>query len=192
MRSVHRTFSTLALLVTAIALPFASSGAQQATTVCKDGSPSSVSGRGACSGHGGVDASATSKARSDMKMSARTAATVSCGDGTSSTARRGACSHHGGVRAAGTAAMNAPAATPMRTTVADRASRASSRPEERTNTTPMTPSSSTTRSAVAHSGSREDNNPTGAVAKCKDGLYSHAKSHQGACGHHGGVAQWIG
>ncbi|MGI8507697.1 MAG: hypothetical protein ACR2MQ_00045 [Gemmatimonadaceae bacterium] len=22
-------------------------------------------------------------------------------------------------------------------------------------------------------------------------MYSHARSHRGACGHHGGVAQWI-
>jgi hypothetical protein len=29
----------------------------------------------------------------------------------------------------------------------------------------------------------------GAVAKCKDGTYSHAKSAKGACGKHGGVAE---
>jgi hypothetical protein len=29
----------------------------------------------------------------------------------------------------------------------------------------------------------------GAVAKCKDGSYSHAKSAKGACGKHGGVAE---
>ena len=32
---------------------------------------------------------------------------------------------------------------------------------------------------------------TGATAKCKDGAYSHAKGHAGACSHHGGVAQWL-
>lgn len=30
----------------------------------------------------------------------------------------------------------------------------------------------------------------GATAKCKDGTYSYAKHHQGACSHHGGVAEW--
>jgi hypothetical protein len=34
-------------------------------------------------------------------------------------------------------------------------------------------------------------NPAGAEAKCKDGAYSHAKTHTGACSHHGGVAQWL-
>jgi len=31
----------------------------------------------------------------------------------------------------------------------------------------------------------------GATARCKDGAYSHAKGHSGACAHHGGVAQWL-
>jgi hypothetical protein len=31
----------------------------------------------------------------------------------------------------------------------------------------------------------------GATARCKDGAYSHAKGHSGACSHHGGVAQWL-
>jgi uncharacterized protein DUF3761 len=30
----------------------------------------------------------------------------------------------------------------------------------------------------------------GAAAKCKDGTYSHS-THNGACSHHGGVAQWL-
>jgi hypothetical protein len=41
------------------------------------------------------------------------------------------------------------------------------------------------------SGAADDNDPTGAIAQCKDGLYSHAKNHRGACGHHGGVATWL-
>jgi hypothetical protein len=41
------------------------------------------------------------------------------------------------------------------------------------------------------SGAADDNNPAGAIARCKDGMYSHAKSRQGACGHHGGVAAWL-
>jgi hypothetical protein len=36
-----------------------------------------------------------------------------------------------------------------------------------------------------------DNNPIGATAQCKDGTYSHAKTHQGACSRHGGVAKWM-
>lgn len=36
-----------------------------------------------------------------------------------------------------------------------------------------------------------NNDPTGATAQCKDGSYSHAKTHQGACSRHGGVAKWL-
>lgn len=31
----------------------------------------------------------------------------------------------------------------------------------------------------------------GATARCKDGTYSHAKTHSGACSGHGGVEQWM-
>ena len=43
--------------------------------------------------------------------------------------------------------------------------------------------------AAAPKGSNAD--AAGATAKCKDGAYSHAKGHTGACSHHGGVAQWL-
>ncbi|MFI4982700.1 MAG: DUF3761 domain-containing protein, partial [Nevskiales bacterium] len=33
--------------------------------------------------------------------------------------------------------------------------------------------------------------PAGATAKCKDGTYSMAKHHQGACSKHGGVGEWL-
>jgi hypothetical protein len=33
--------------------------------------------------------------------------------------------------------------------------------------------------------------PTGATGQCKDGTYTKAKNHQGACSSHGGVAKWL-
>lgn len=33
-------------------------------------------------------------------------------------------------------------------------------------------------------------NTSGATARCHDGTYSYSHSHQGACSHHGGVAEW--
>jgi hypothetical protein len=45
--------------------------------------------------------------------------------------------------------------------------------------------------AVGGSGNAPSNDPTGAIAKCKDGTYSHSKQHSGACSQHGGVAQWL-
>jgi uncharacterized protein DUF3761 len=43
----------------------------------------------------------------------------------------------------------------------------------------------------AANASAENNNPAGAIAQCKDGTYSHAKGHSGACSRHGGVAKWM-
>jgi hypothetical protein len=51
-----------------------------------------------------------------------------------------------------------------------------------------TPAASTTRRSTA---AGENSNPTGATAQCKDGTYSHAAHHSGACSHHGGVAKWL-
>jgi hypothetical protein len=44
--------------------------------------------------------------------------------------------------------------------------------------------------AAAAPASVEDRNPAGAIAQCKDGSYSHAKTRTGACSRHGGVAKW--
>lgn len=151
--------------------------AQKAATVCKDGTTSAVSGRGACSGHGGVSTAATKAAQKTVKGEEKTAAatakatpnaqvTVTCGDGTTSTATgRGACSGHGGVKAA--------AAT------------------SKTTNAPVAPAVASAKSKVAGTGDTDDNNAAGAVAKCKDGKYSHAATHKGACSRHGGVAQWM-
>ena len=43
----------------------------------------------------------------------------------------------------------------------------------------------------AANASAENSNPAGAIAQCKDGTYSHAKGHSGACSRHGGVAKWM-
>jgi hypothetical protein len=90
---------------------------------CKDGTTSAHSGRGACSGHGGVDKSAaagsgTSAAAAPAADPAAPAAgsAVKCKDGTTSAhSGRGACSGHGGVdksasAGSGASATAAPAA----------------------------------------------------------------------------------
>ena len=38
--------------------------------------------------------------------------------------------------------------------------------------------------------SADDKNPAGAIARCRDGMYSHSKQRVGACSRHGGVAKW--
>ncbi len=81
--------SILALLV--VSLASAPLPAQATSSVCRDGTTSAAAGRGACSGHGGVDAKATEAAAKAAKT------TVTCTDGTSSAGGRGACSSHGGI-----------------------------------------------------------------------------------------------
>jgi hypothetical protein len=153
----------------------ASLHAQATATICKDGTTSVSSGRGACSGHGGVDKKAISHQKKTVKSETRAAkgvvkhtagaqVTTICVDGTTSNSTgRGTCSGHGGARGA------------------EATSRASARAGARANA----------NSAVVGSGVREDNNSAGAIARCKDGLYSHARNRRGACSRHGGVASWL-
>lgn len=191
MRSHTRYLAALAFALGFVALD--SAYAQSTATICKDGTTSAASGKGACSGHGGVSKKATAKTKAVVKKEVKaakvdakatkgaTVAVVTCGDGTTSTnTGRGACSHHGGVKAATTNSAKTGAVVPAPGTAV--APKSASAPRS-------------TRAAPAAtkvgSGAADDNDPTGAIAKCKDGLYSHAKNHRGACGHHGGVASWL-
>jgi hypothetical protein len=144
-------------------------------TTCKDGTTSSSTGRGACSGHGGVQKEASGA--SATAPTAEPAAPTTCKDGTASaTSGRGACSGHGGVQKAAkpkpTTSTTAPESTPSPATTPA----ASAKP-------------SASKSAPTAAAGNTD--PTGATAKCKDGTYSKAKNHRGACSHHGGVAEWL-
>ncbi len=183
-----RRWSLLSVVALSLAICPALSSAQATATICKDGSTSIASGRGACSGHGGVNKKATSKEKSVVKQQVKAAkvaasatpgatVAVTCTDGSTSTATgRGACSGHGGVRAATTNFKKTGAIIPAPGTAVPPAS------ERKTGKA---------SAASVGSGAKEDNNPAGAIAKCKDGLYSHAKHHQGACSRHGGVASWL-
>jgi hypothetical protein len=169
----------------------ASLHAQQAATICKDGTTSASSGRGACSGHGGVDRKAishqkkivkseTKAAKGVAKRTAGAQVTTICADGTTSNSTgRGTCSGHGGARGAEATSKTTGVPIPAPATAA--APRASARAGARANA----------NSAVVGSGAREDNNSAGAIARCKDGLYSHARNRRGACSRHGGVASWL-
>jgi hypothetical protein len=127
-----------AVIAVAVAtMSAASLEAQGPATICKDGTTSVSSGRGACSGHGGVDRKAVSRQKKAARSEAKAAGTL---PRTSATAR----------------------------------TRASSK-----------------SAVVRGSGAAEDNNPASAIARCKDGLYSHAKNRRGACSRHGGVASWL-
>jgi hypothetical protein len=119
-------------------------------TVCKDGSTSTATGKGACSGHGGVDTKATAAAKKAATAQAKAA----------------------------TAAPSLPAAVPATSPARTRSEAKSQAPSAPGVTKPS-------------SNKGEDNDPTGAIAQCKDGMYSHAANRRGACSKHGGVAKWL-
>ena len=185
---------TIAGTIFLISMLSASPGGAQATAaICKDGTTSAASGRGACSGHGGVDKTATKAAKRTVKAEVKAAkkiakrtegaeVTTLCADGSTSKAKgRGACSGHGGVKGAEVTSKTTGKVVAAPTTTA---------PTPRASATARTHASSNS-AVVQGNGSKEDNNPKGAIAQCKDGLYSHAVNHRGACGHHGGVARWM-
>jgi hypothetical protein len=188
-----RRFLLGALTGAVTLLSAASLSAQAAAaTICKDGTTSVSSGRGACSGHGGVDRKAVSHQKKVVKTETKAAKAVAkrtagaqvttiCADGTTSNSTgRGTCSGHGGARGAEATSKATGAPIPAPATAAT--PRASARARER----------ASTNSAVATgTAAREDNNPSGAIARCKDGLYSHAANRRGACSRHGGVASWL-
>lgn len=170
-----------------------------ATAQCKDGTYSSAKAeQGACSKHGGVKtwwgaaaaAPAAPKSSSTRSTSAPKAeagapanATGQCGDGSYTTAKTksGACSKHGGVATwfadASAAAPAAPAA--KRAPAAEKTAPAA--PKTSAPAAPAKPSTAAPKVAGG---------PENATAKCKDGTYSYAKQHSGACSRHGGVAEW--
>ena len=88
------------------------------------------------------------------------ALSVTCVDGTKSAGGQGACSSHGGIKAT----MKADAK------VAKTAAKANVK-------------------MAKTEAKAEDRDPKGATALCKDNTYSHAKSTQGMCSAHGGVAK---
>lgn len=192
--------TTAAVAFLTIGLSSSPVRAQGAASVCKDGTTSAVSGRGACSGHGGVDAKATAAAQKAEKKSAKAAekaekksekaaekvaAEVTCTDGTMSKPGRGACSGHGGIKGSVPVATAAPTASSLPAAVPSN-SPARTRSEAKSRA-PTAPNTATKPS----SNRREDNDPTDAIAQCKDGTYSHATNRRGACSRHGGVSKFL-
>ena len=157
---MHRILSYRSLLIaTAIALaPLAVNAQATAAVTCKDGTTSAATGRGACSGHGGVDKAASKAAKRAAKAAkADTKAEV---------------------KADTKEAKQDTKAAAKETKAAEKAvSKSVSSDVRQTNKIPNARTANT--------------DPTNATAKCKDGTYSHAATHRGACSRHGGAAEWL-
>jgi hypothetical protein len=188
-----RILAAVAALLT-IGLHGAQLRAQAVASVCKDGTTSAAAGKGACSGHGGVDDKATAAAKRAEKKAEKktetakaTPAEVTCTDGTMSKPGRGACSKHGGVKG------SVPAATAATTPRLPASVPANSPARTRSEAKSQAPSATGTPKTAAKASTNrgEDNDPTGAIAQCKDGMYSHAANHRGACSKHGGVSKFL-
>ena len=105
---------------------------------------------------------------------------VTCTDGsTSPHGGRGACSKHGGIKK-GADAMMAPAAAPA---PAAKSAAAPAAAAPAASTAAAKPAAAPAVATVTDA--------AGATAKCKDGTYSHSKTHSGSCSKHGGVQDWL-
>jgi hypothetical protein len=154
--------------------------AQGAAVTCKDGS-SSVAGRGACSGHGGVAKATKAAPAAAAKTAAaptKTAATAPAVD--PKAAAKAAAAEKKAAKASARAeakAAKADAPAPRPTPAAPRTSASVPAP------TPAPARAPATRAAP-----RAEGTP---IATCKDGSTSYAKTHSGACSRHGGVQTWL-
>jgi hypothetical protein len=191
------------LMIFMLGLP-AHAADTSAPTTCKDGTTSTATGRGACSGHGGVQKAATDKAAAAAPAEPAAAPTApaapaasgtptTCKDGTTSMATgRGACSGHGGVQKPSKSkpALDAPTSAPA-TAAAPAAAAPAATPAATPAAAAPAAAKSSTVSKSAPTATASNTDPTGATAKCKDGTYSKSQHHSGTCSHHGGVAEWL-
>jgi len=129
-------------------------------------------------------------------------ATAKCKDGTYSTAKtkRGACSGHGGIDTwladSKSSTKSAAKETKEDARTAGKATKEAAKDVGKTTKAGAKATAGATKEGAAaakdatKTASKPSDAPADATAKCKDGSYSHAKQHRGACSGHGGVAEW--
>ncbi len=184
-----RTWFSAACVATALAFTPALLGAQakpaNATAECKDGTFSTAqSKRGACSGHGGIRtwfADEGSRTKADAKAAAKDtkSAAKDAGDATKDVGKSAAKKTKEAAK--GTAGAAATAGSETKSAAKSAGSETKSAAKGADNAA---------RSAANEVKPKPSDAPQDATAKCKDGSYSHAKQHRGACSGHGGVAEW--
>jgi hypothetical protein len=168
-----RALSPRSLFVAlAVALaPFALQAQASAGVTCKDGTSSTATGRGACSGHGGVDKQAKpSKSEAKGAKSAAKATSKAAKAESKADAKEAKADTKSATKVSKSTEKAASKAVSSDVRETGKIANATARP---------------TRTNAANT------DPTDATAKCKDGTYSHAATHRGACSRHGGVAEWL-
>src|SRR5262249_50670220 len=106
------------LMVAGLATPTSPAMAQatakaSAQSICKDGTTSAVSGRGACSSHGGVDSLATKAARASAKATKAEAKVAKGGKDSSAAASKARRAEAKAVKAEGKAEKDSTGATAL-------------------------------------------------------------------------------
>jgi hypothetical protein len=170
------------------ATPSAATTATTAAKPAKPAKPAKSKSIGKAVGESGSPPSAASSS-----------AGIPCKDGTVSTSksRSGACRGHGGIAKTSVGAMatspapaTAPASRP--TPAAAAPVPAAPAPTPAQAAAPARAPAPAAPKPAAAAAAPAGPAPEGATAVCKDGTYSKAKHHSGACAHHGGVSQWLG
>jgi Protein of unknown function (DUF3761) len=193
---MNRSLQLVLVLCVASLIPGRARTDATTTVLCKDGT-TAMGGRGACHGHGGVDKTGGSAPKAaepspSAKQEANTGGPVTCKDGSSwPKSGRGACRGHGGVLKPG-ATATAPAAPRAAAPPPATPRAAAPAPPATHPSAPVVHSNPTAGTAVAQTKSKHaSSDPTGALARCKDGIYWHGTKHSGSCSRHGGVAEWL-
>ncbi len=124
---------------------------------------------------------------------------VACKDGTHAKAGRGACSGHGGVAMAASRVIakekpKAEVEAKAKAKAKESAKKVEAKPKHewaKKLKGKMEGHKAATHEAAKTPAKAGAAGAAGATARCKDGTYSHAKTHRGACSGHGGVAEWM-